>query len=411
MTLLEDGAGPARSLQVARADGVAAGLEACLRSSNVDTAFAACGAIYGIVQDSEAMRALLHGAPGVVDLAAARLAACAPRAAAREAGVDAGAGRGFPGHAALCEPLIDVLISVARHSCLLAPGPLVPQLAPLLRLLVPTLVALFVHPDAEAACVAARHAAAAAFSHPLAASRLFRLGGRGVLPAVEARLSLAARELSGGGALSGRAQAATDDAMTAAGITSEACRTVLTTELKLLTTPAAEAWATAAPRLLPRLASVQRSFEQAAAAGGGDFSTWRWPDGRPFSFADIASVHASATRALRVLSAWVPRARRIAETARSSGAAGPGGCSSGGGSGAALQRCCAACGRSRAADGARLRRCRGCGAFTGVMYCGDACAREHWVRRGHRRVCEPASAQLEALELEVDALKEARRNT
>jgi hypothetical protein len=53
------------------------------------------------------------------------------------------------------------------------------------------------------------------------------------------------------------------------------------------------------------------------------------------------------------------------------------------------RRVCAACGRTPA-DGAQLRRCAGCGRVTGVMYCGDACCRRHWVLLGHREQCEAA---------------------
>ncbi|KIY95184.1 hypothetical protein MNEG_12778, partial [Monoraphidium neglectum] len=48
---------------------------------------------------------------------------------------------------------------------------------------------------------------------------------------------------------------------------------------------------------------------------------------------------------------------------------------------------CAVCGKTPA-DGAQLRRCAGCGRTTGVMYCGDACCRHHWVRMAHRQQCE-----------------------
>jgi hypothetical protein len=53
------------------------------------------------------------------------------------------------------------------------------------------------------------------------------------------------------------------------------------------------------------------------------------------------------------------------------------------------RKACAVCGMT-AADGAQLRRCAGCGLITGVVYCGDACCRRHWVKLGHRRVCERA---------------------
>ena len=403
-------ASPARALQVAPADGVAAGLEACLRSSNVDVALGASEAFRVAAPHAEAARALLRGAPGLLELALARLTACAPRAAALEAGVDTAAARGFASSEGLCVPLIKALCDIHGHHDRLGREATATAAA-----IVPALVALCAHHDAEIARAAARMGLAVALSRAEAAARLFELGARGAIRGVAAELSWVEHELAAGGAAGRRPRAAVEEAVAAAGIAASACEAALVEQPKLLGAPAAEAWAAAAPLLLPRLASVQRALEQAAAAGGsgddgngsgsGTLSSWQWRDGRKFSCADVVTMHASAAKALQLLAEWVPRARRIAQEARSSGAAGPGGCSSGGGGGGETpRRCCAVCGRSRAADGARLRRCRGCGAFTGVMYCGDACAREHWVRRGHRRVCEPASAQLAALKKQAAAL-------
>ncbi|KIZ04812.1 hypothetical protein MNEG_3149 [Monoraphidium neglectum] len=50
---------------------------------------------------------------------------------------------------------------------------------------------------------------------------------------------------------------------------------------------------------------------------------------------------------------------------------------------------CAVCGRT-ARDGAKLRRCAGCGSVTGTRYCSQECCRTDWVVRGHRAVCEAA---------------------
>jgi hypothetical protein len=50
---------------------------------------------------------------------------------------------------------------------------------------------------------------------------------------------------------------------------------------------------------------------------------------------------------------------------------------------------CAVCGRT-AREGAKLRRCAGCGRVTGTRYCSQECCRTDWVVRGHRAVCEAA---------------------
>jgi hypothetical protein len=52
-------------------------------------------------------------------------------------------------------------------------------------------------------------------------------------------------------------------------------------------------------------------------------------------------------------------------------------------------RACAVCGRT-ARNGAKLRRCAGCGRATGTRYCSQECCRTDWVVRGHRAVCEAA---------------------
>jgi hypothetical protein len=64
---------------------------------------------------------------------------------------------------------------------------------------------------------------------------------------------------------------------------------------------------------------------------------------------------------------------------------------------AAAPRACAACTRT-ATDGAELRRCRGCGALTGVRYCSMERCRTHWVKQGHRAACEAAQRQLRQVE-------------
>jgi hypothetical protein len=68
-------------------------------------------------------------------------------------------------------------------------------------------------------------------------------------------------------------------------------------------------------------------------------------------------------------------------------------------------RACAVCGRTRA-DGASLRRCRGCGAVTLVRYCSQACCEAHWVKRRHRRLCEMGQAVM-ALNAVIQEMREA----
>jgi hypothetical protein len=58
-------------------------------------------------------------------------------------------------------------------------------------------------------------------------------------------------------------------------------------------------------------------------------------------------------------------------------------------SGPQQQGACAVCGRT-ARDGAKLRRCAGCGSVTGTRYCSQECCRTDWVVRGHRAVCKAA---------------------
>ena len=412
IAFLEEAA-PARALQVVRADGVAGGLEAALRSGNADTAFVAAWTLQYAARHAEAARALLRGAPGLVELALARLAACAPRAAALEAGVDVVAVRCYACGNGLGTGLVGFFTIVAHHGILFGHGGR--ELAPLL---VPTLAALLAHPESDVALGTVRLLAVlcatqgrlGAVTH--CSVQLFELGGRGVIRGIERQLASVARELSDSGANGSRRQRATENAILASALAFYACDAALSGKRQLLTAPAAEAWVAAAPRLVAQIAGAQRGVEQAgaAAAGAGGVDNWlRSGAGSMFGTGNwlrsgAGSMFGTDVAKLRLVAAWVPKARRIAETARSSGAAGPGG---GGGGEAPLERCCAACGRSRAADGARLRRCRGCGAFTGVMYCGDACAREHWVRRGHRRVCEPASAQLRSLKEEVEAVMTA----
>ena len=396
----------ARALQLVRADGVAAGLEAGLRGSMDAKAFAAVRVMQLAVRHQGAARALLDGAPGLFELVAVRLAACAPLAAALEAGVDiaaaAAAAAAAGDNKALRDELLSLLYQILgslERNTASGLDPRSREAGALADVVVPVLVALLAHPSAATARSAAAAALVAGIKLPAAAAVLFRCGGRGVLRAAEALLSQAARKLEGGTDSEqlgdGRA-----DARTAAAMVTVACQAAIMAEAQLLTTPVAEPWAAAAPRLAPRFRSTQRLIHQAAAAGGDDNGA----DCRPMELP-------VAAEALELIAAWVPRARRVAAEAAQSGcAAGPAGFdgSSNGAGGdsdvaAAPRRCCAACGCTPA-DGARLHRCRGCGAFTGVMYCGDACAREHWVRRGHRKVCEPASAQVRAVIAEAKEL-------
>jgi hypothetical protein len=71
---------------------------------------------------------------------------------------------------------------------------------------------------------------------------------------------------------------------------------------------------------------------------------------------------------------------------------------------AAAQRRCTVCART-ATDGAALRRCRGCGSLTGVRYCSMECCRTHWVKQGHRAVCEAAQRQLQKAASALDVVE------
>ena len=392
---------PARALQVARADGVAAGLEECLRGSGSGGASATDAAAWlvrYVAAHEDAGRALLRGAPELLALSLARLAACAPRAAALEAGISGGGGGGggAPRSASLCSALLAVL-SKFLDGTLSRPERGSREAAEFARG-VPVLVALIAHPEASIARAAAVGVSTAAIKIPAAAAVLFRCGGRGVLRAAEALLARVGHEMVRG-ARGEALHLAMSEAWSVAALINAACEAVVSNKPQLLTTPHADPWAAAAPRLAPGLTAADALLARAEPTAEGGFPSWtgRMPQ------MDLRI----AAGALKLVAAWVPRARRISETAQSGGAAGPaggfggGGHHSGDGSGeaAAPRRCCAACGLTPA-DGARLHRCRGCGAFTGVMYCGNACAREHWVRRGHRKVCEPASAQVKAFKLE-----------
>ena len=435
----------ARALRVARAEGAAAALDAGLRDADGRTATAAARALVYAIRTGDAQRALLRGAPGLFQAAAARLAACAPPTAAAEAGVrsagvvvggaevgsgvsgggvsDGGSGGSEESTAALCNALLLVFTKLLSDCD--------PELSfGLLAPLAPALVALLSHADlgtaGKAACAAtllARLRAAATRPRVLGARRFFDLGGRGLLRGVRAQLAWARRELEAGrrGGEPHNGPAAT--ALYAAALVNTPCLALLACEPKRLCAPSAGAWAAAAPTLVKEMERVARLLERHEAAagagggrgsgsGGGGGGSWM----HNFEEGDVIPEEAEpamelkvAIRALQLIEAWVPEARRATEAARRSGAAGPGWgggtCDGGGGGGPPPQqrRRCAACGRTRA-DGARLRRCRGCGALTGVMYCGAECAREHWVRRGHRRVCEPAARRLGNLRRDVGVI-------
>ena len=83
-------------------------------------------------------------------------------------------------------------------------------------------------------------------------------------------------------------------------------------------------------------------------------------------------------------------ARAGGSSGSGAGAAAGGGATSAGGAGATTS----AGGVGK--DTLRLTRCRGCGDITRVRYCGAACARDHWVRGGHRAQCEAAQEALRA---------------
>ena len=398
LRVLLEGAAVPRALQVARAQGVAAGLEACLRSDDIDVATSAACTMRDATQHADAARALLAGAPGLVALAAARLAACAPRAAALEAGVDAGAARGFAGRPGMCWPLLALLTRLSLSDALFSDEAARPPAQ-----LVPAIVAAFALRDADIAESAAALAAHAADSSPAAALQLFTRGDRGALRGVEAALALAERDMKALAAGKRPWKKCCGAVWWTAALVTAACEAGLTMRPQLLASPGAAAWAAAAPWLAARLAALLRAIEPAAAAviavGNPDAD-----DDSGRCMVRKAGRLRQAGSALQLLWAWVPKVQRAVEAAQRSGPAGPS-CGSGGASCgvgvAALPRCCAACGRTPA-DGARLHRCRGCGPLTGVMYCGNACAREHWVRRGHRKVCEPAGALLAQLEEEVE---------
>ena len=402
---LLQGASTERALRVVRAKGVAPGLAARLRGGDAVAVWEAARVCALAAAREDAARALLDGAPGLVALAAAHLAACAPRAAALEAGAPVGAARRSAEPPGLCAVLLTMLTHMALNHTLFAP-----EAGDLAAQLVPTLVALLALPDADGARIAAALGAQVAAAVPAAALQFFRLGGRGLLRGVEALLARVERAL-GRRAKGQRSLAGSPDAWSPAVLVATSCQAALAAKRQLLAAPCAAPWAAAAPRLLPRLAAVLELLERRAAAPGGG----------GYGGANTLNEVRTATAALQLLAAWLPRARRMAEAAhQSSGAAGSGRSSSSGSSGGsgngsgsisvvALRRCCAACGRNPA-DGARLHRCRGCGPFTGVMYCDNACAREHWVRRGHRTVCEPVAEQLILMQQQSDALFTAHNN-
>ncbi|KIY91551.1 hypothetical protein MNEG_16413, partial [Monoraphidium neglectum] len=53
--------------------------------------------------------------------------------------------------------------------------------------------------------------------------------------------------------------------------------------------------------------------------------------------------------------------------------------------GAAPAKACVVCGKGKAA-GVKLRRCAGC-RNPQVVYCSDACCKQHWKLLGHKAAC------------------------
>ena len=432
--LLSESDSHARRAQLVRADGMAAAVAARLRiGGDARLAMMAADVVREVALVQEGRAELLARAPGVLEAAAAWFALPAPRAAAELAGFDVDAiaaaaadcgdsASTKPGPAERKQVAYVLLDLVANRQVLLAQQPDA-LLAAAPPCLVPALVALMAHDDP---LFASRASSILLFIVnrelvPRAGRRFFELADRGALRGVEAELQRAEARLR---AASVATASEIGTATHPAALIAHTLALLLGVWPKRLGSGAAAAWAAAAPRLDALVAEVARGI-----------------DNVPRVFLDDATrakmgknVH-DARVVLATLLEWQPKARQAAAhaargdagsgssgggTSRSSnsssdgsgssgcggsdsgassaGSSGSGSSSDGGGNGVVplLRRCCAACGRAPA-DGARLHRCRGCGPLTGVMYCGKACAREHWVRHGHRSVCEPASAQLREL--------------
>ena len=411
-------ASAARAAQLARAKDALLALEACLSSDIPSLALAAATAFSAAACSRAAVSMLLERAAGVFGTAAARLAASAPRAAAAEAGLRRELiAAGLPADSDLCCHLLGAATNAIIGCNGLA-------LDPHLQLL-PACVALLSHPDAAVA-----RAAAAPLLYSMgcpkrermqAQQQLLALTERGLLRGIGAALLAAPTDPDC------RIDGFYTQSMIAGAV---ACllQFPLDAAPERLAGAAAAAWAAAAPRLIELLsgshfectwdhlssvaaANAAQGYSPSAGSGGGGgsggadggaqhdsvyglctrigYDVWSKEN-----YAALGDWPCKATAMLELMMRWVPRARRIVEAAQGTSSGSPT---------QRLCRSCAACGRMRA-DGVRLRRCRGCGPLTGVMYCGAECAREHWVRRGHRGVCEPASAQLKQLREEVFAV-------
>ena len=437
------GASDARALQVVRAEGVAAALEAAMCSGNPNIAQAAVDVLNKAFLSAAAIGALLERPTPLVALIVARVAACAPRAAAAEAGAVFGVG--IPAERRFCVTGLAALSSLIRHE---------PEVAfdPRLQV-IPTAVALLSHADAGLARQAMGVVAMAApYIEP--ARALLALTERGLLRGVEALLR-PPRAAAHRGDLGGAEDIASSILQLMACYFLHAPKRVASGGGPV------RAWAAAAPRLIELLTSLERGRAAGDVDAGAGAEGATGSGAADSSSGGGAFMEASEARAaLKLLLGWAAVARvwrkegsaigadllrsaaasrRISESSSDgAGSSSDGTGSSSDGAGSSLGsmcdgpsgssgsgsdsetdadtdtdgdgdeaggsatttsqwRCCAACGRTRA-GGARLRRCRGCGALTGIMYCCDACAREHWVRRGHRGVCGQASRQLKALQ-------------
>ena len=393
---------PARGVQLARADGLAAAVVAHLRGSN-DAAAMASDLLSRMTGTPEAAHKLLARVPVFVAAAGEVFALSVPSAAARLAGVDVDAVAAAAGRrpalvipAGVLHALLHAMTNVVRAAERGAPrqSALAAAMPPCY---LPALVALAAHGDPELSAGAAKHLcqiAANAALVPRAFLCFFDCaapGGHG-LRGVEAALQKATARL--------RTKALRNARTHAAAVTALILFVCVTLQMMLRKSPkrlggaAAAAWVVAAPQL---------EAIAAQAVGSVKILPPSAIDSQERAQAD--SNLAILKAGLALLVKWAARAQQVAASATQGGADAMSS-SSGQGGAPVQQRCCAACGRARA-DGARLHRCRGCGALTGVMYCGDACARAHWVRGGHRKVCEPASAELKELRQVMGALSAA----
>ena len=402
---------PARSVQLARAEGMAAALEARLRGS-----FAAHDKIIeltGLLLNNLGATALTAGhdllsrAPGFVAAIAEVAALSAPREAAERAGVDVGAvaaaamdstwRRAAPDvRAQLLKNLLQFLLHARRVLEGDAEAPPTPPY------LAPALVALAACGDGDASVLALQNLGHIVMRSlvPRADVLFFDLAARGAAAGVGAALKAALERLCVDPGQNDWHPARV--ALTTCMLLSRALCGALGRSPKRAGGAAAAAWVAAAPRLRQHVQLLEERVRRLP-----DYARMPGPVDR------LAAELGKVRETLELLTQWAAAAARSyggAGSGGGSGGGGSGGQNDGGGSGggggksdggsgggavAPLHlRCCAACGRTRA-DGAQLYRCRGCGALTGVMYCGAACAREHWVRGGHRKVCEPASAQLQ----------------